>query len=127
MTTDKVIYYDGTCGFCSATQRRFARLLERRGYRFVPLQDPDAVAIFGPPPAQTSGEMKLRTSDGRTLGGADALVEVSRTIWWAWPIYAIGKRPGGMRLLRRWYGWFARNRTRITRTCKLRPNIGPGR
>jgi predicted DCC family thiol-disulfide oxidoreductase YuxK len=121
------IYFDGTCGLCSAGERRFARVLERRGYRLVPLQDPEAVARFGDPPAESSGEVKLRTTDGRTLGGADAVVEISRSIWWAWPLYAIGKLPGAMYVLRALYRIVARSRMRVSRVCKLEPKLRTNR
>ena len=127
MNAANTIYFDATCGLCSAGERRFTTLLERRGYRLVPLQDPAAVALFGPAPVESNGEVKLRTSDGRTLGGADAVIEISRSIWWAWPLYAIGEIPGAMPLLRAVYRLIARNRARVSRMCRLEPKLRASR
>lgn len=125
--TVHTIYFDAACGLCSAGERRFSRMLERRGFRVVALQDPEAVALFGPAPLESTGEVKLRTADGRTLGGAEAVVEISRSIWWAWPIYAIAKVPGAMHVLRALYRFVARNRMRVSRACKLEPKLRAGR
>jgi alginate O-acetyltransferase complex protein AlgI len=122
-TTHDTIYFDAACGLCSAGERRFTRLLARRGYRLVPLQDPGAVALFGETPMQHNGEMQLRTAGGRTLGGADALVEISRSIWWARPLYVVARVPGAMPVLRAVYRVVARNRMGVSRVCRLEPAL----
>jgi len=43
--------------------------------------------------------MRLRLRDGRVFGGAAAVVEIARRIWWAWPLW---RRVG---LGRGWRGW----------------------
>ncbi|HSY74670.1 MAG TPA: hypothetical protein VK810_04305, partial [Dongiaceae bacterium] len=39
-------------------------------------------------------EMKLLAADGKIYGGADALLQIARQIWWAWPLFALAKIPG---------------------------------
>jgi predicted DCC family thiol-disulfide oxidoreductase YuxK len=117
------IYFDGMCGVCSAGERRFDRMLARHGYRLVPLQDPEAIALFGEPPAESSGELKLRTADGRTLGGAEAVIEISRSMWWSWPLHAIAKLPAAMPVLQAVYRIVARNRMHASRACRLQPKL----
>jgi predicted DCC family thiol-disulfide oxidoreductase YuxK len=119
--TTPTLFYDATCGLCSAGERRLGRIVERRGFRIVPLQEPWAADLLGLAPGEVPDEMKLRTADGRVLGGVDAFVHVSRFVWWAWPVYALARVPGVRPLLRRAYARLARNRHRISGACALRP------
>jgi predicted DCC family thiol-disulfide oxidoreductase YuxK len=117
------IFYDASCGLCSAGERRLHRIVERRGFDLVPLQDPRAIELLHLAPGEVPPEMKLRTPDGTVLGGADAFVHISRYVWWAWPLYAIARVPGVRPILRALYGRIARNRYRISAACSLRPRI----
>ena len=54
--------------------------------------------------------MRLRLTDGTVFGGAEAVVEIARRIWWAWPLWAISRLPGAMRPLHAGYRWLARRR-----------------
>jgi len=52
------------------------------------------------------------------FGGADAVVEISRCFWWAWPLHVFGRLPLVMALLRFAYGWIARHRGCKSGSCE---------
>jgi alginate O-acetyltransferase complex protein AlgI len=54
--------------------------------------------------------MRFLRADGTVFGGAEAVLEISRHIWWAWPLRQAGRVPVFVRLLRSGYRWLARNR-----------------
>ena len=68
--------------------------------------------------------MCLQLAGGRELGGADALVEIARRIWWAWPLFALAQLPGAMLVLRAGYRKFAANRHCLRGACR-RPDGNP--
>ena len=103
-------YYDGDCRFCNALAKRFAGVLARRDIALLPLQTEGTTALFGVPQDQLLAEMRLRLYGGRVLGGADAVMEIARQIWWAWPLWALSRVPGAMRPMRVVYRWIARQR-----------------
>jgi predicted DCC family thiol-disulfide oxidoreductase YuxK len=88
------VFYDADCQFCVNAARRFERVLARRRFELVPLQVPGASAKFAVPDDQLLAEMRLRLRDGRVFGGAAAVVEIARRIWWAWPLWALSRLPG---------------------------------
>jgi predicted DCC family thiol-disulfide oxidoreductase YuxK len=104
------VFYDGDCQFCVNTARRFERVLERNRFKLVALQTPETCARLGILDHQLTEEMRLRLPDGTVFGGADAIAQVARHIWWAWPLWALSRLPGAARLARGTYRWFARNR-----------------
>ena len=63
--------------------------------------------------------MRLRLVDGTVFGGAEAVVEIARRIWWAWPLWALSRLPGAMRIMRAAYGWVARHRSCANGACRL--------
>ncbi len=113
------IYFDGSCGLCTASVRRFQRIVIPRGFAFVPLQDPGVAELLGLSPGEIPDEIKLRTRDRDILSGADALVYVAGKIWWAWPVWAISFLPGAMWVMRGLYRRLASNRRRISGACRL--------
>ena len=113
------IYFDASCGMCSASARRLKRLVSPHGFALAPLQDPHVSEILGLKPREIPDEMKLRTRDGAILGGVDAIVYICRRIWWAWPVWAVSNVPGVMPILRRMYRMLATNRHRITFVCRI--------
>jgi len=113
------IYYDASCGVCSAGVRRTRRMLAKRGFVFEPLQSPGALELLGLRDGEIPDEMKLRTCGGLILGGADALVYIARRSWWAWPLWLPCKVPGVMPIVRWAYAKFARNRRRISGACRM--------
>jgi predicted DCC family thiol-disulfide oxidoreductase YuxK len=104
------VLYDAHCSFCSRWAQRLEPLLRRRGFQLRPLPEP-------------SGEMRVQTRDGNVVGGADAVVYLARRIWWAWPLVALSKLPGGLALLRRAYRWVASNRYCLHRWCEQTEDI----
>ena len=63
--------------------------------------------------------MRLLLTDGRSLGGADAIVEIARRIWWAWPLWVISRFPGVMGILRAGYRILAANRHCANGVCLI--------
>lgn len=117
------IYFDASCGMCSTSAQRLKRIVSPYGFALAPLQDPGIGATLGLQPGEVPDEMKLRTRDGQTLGGADAIVYICRRIWWAWPIWAISRIPLAMRVMRTIYNKVARNRHRISNACRIGEKI----
>jgi predicted DCC family thiol-disulfide oxidoreductase YuxK len=113
------VFYDANCPFCVNAARRFERVLARRRFELVPLQIPGASAGFGVPDDQLLAEMRLRLRDGTVFGGAAAVVEIARRIWWAWPLWALSRLPGVMRPMRVTYRWIARHRTCANGACAV--------
>ena len=111
------VFYDADCGFCVTAARRFERVLARRRLELVPLQTPDAGARLGVRDDRLLDEMRLRLQNGTVFGGADAVAEIARRIWWAWPLWALSRVPGAMRPMRATYGWVARHRSCANGAC----------
>ena len=111
------VLYDAECRFCVSAARRFERVLARRRFELVPLQNP--AATFEVPDDQRLAEMRLRLRDGTVFGGAAAVVEIARRIWWAWPLWALSRLPGAMRPMSAIYRWIARNRSCATGACDI--------
>ncbi len=105
------VFYDADCRLCVAGARRFERVLGRRRFELVPLQGPGTAAELGIPDSQRLDEMRLRMRDGTVLGGAAAVVEIARRIWWAWPLWAVSRLPGATRPMSAMYRWIARHRS----------------
>jgi predicted DCC family thiol-disulfide oxidoreductase YuxK len=114
------IFYDGECPFCVSCVRRFERVLRRHRFSLLPLQSPGAASWLVVAPENLLDEMRLRLRDGQVLGGADALMEIARRIWWAWPLWAVSRLPGAMQLFRAAYRLFARNRACVGNACAIR-------
>jgi predicted DCC family thiol-disulfide oxidoreductase YuxK len=113
------VFYDGECSICLSGARRFGPSLARRRIDLVPLQSPGACETLGIREEERLTEMRLRLVDGTVFGGASAIVEIARRIWWAWPLWALSLVPGAMRLMRAVYGWFARHRGCANGVCRL--------
>jgi len=112
------VFYDGQCKICINLAHRFISILNRRGIGLTPLQTGwvmERIPFIDDP----LKEMLFQTSDGRILGGADAVIYLSRKIWWAYGLFAVTKIPGMKNLLRRVYGVIARNRYCISGSCKI--------
>jgi predicted DCC family thiol-disulfide oxidoreductase YuxK len=113
------VFYDGECSICLSGARRFGPALTRRRIDLVPLQSPGACETLGIREEERLTEMRLRLADGTVFGGASAIVEIARRIWWAWPLWALSLVPGAIRLMRVAYGWFARHRGSANGVCRL--------
>ena len=113
------IFYDGDCSFCTAMAARFGPMLTRRHFVLVPLQTPWAQQRLGMKPDEPLTEMKLLAEGGIIFGGADALAQIARRIWWAWPLFAISFLPGIKILLRVLYRQVAMRRHCLSGTCAM--------
>jgi len=120
------VFYDADCQFCVSGARRFERVLTRRRVELVPLQTPGAAATFGVPDNEFLAEMRLRLPDGAVFGGAAAVVEIARRIWWAWPLWALSRLPGAMRPMDAAYRWVARHRSCANGVCDIGPGAASG-
>lgn len=113
------VFYDADCQFCVTAARRCERVLARRRFELVPLQTPGTSASFRVPDDQLLAEMRLRLRDGTVFGGAAAVAEIARHIWWAWPLWALSRFPGAMRPMRAAYRWIAGHRSCATGSCEV--------
>lgn len=94
-------------------------MLGQRCFHLLPLQSPEASPWLGATGLAPLGEMRLVLADGRNLGGADAIVEIARHIWWAWPLWAVSRFPGIMPILRAGYRVVAANRHCANDVCLI--------
>jgi predicted DCC family thiol-disulfide oxidoreductase YuxK len=117
-----VILYDGQCGFCSRWVNYWAKTLARNGFDIGSLDEPWVAEKLKMPHEDLLTDIRLLTTDGRLISGADVYLYVTRRIWWAWPFYAIFSLPGLKHLIHVGYRWFARNRYCVSHACKLRPH-----
>jgi predicted DCC family thiol-disulfide oxidoreductase YuxK len=113
------VLYDGGCGFCSRWVGFWAKTLRRHGFEPAALQEPWVSQKLGMPVNALLADIRLLTSTGDLISGADVYLYVTGRIWWAWPFYAIFSLPGFNRLIHVGYRWFARNRYCVSGSCKL--------
>jgi predicted DCC family thiol-disulfide oxidoreductase YuxK len=116
-----VILYDGQCGFCSRWVKGWAGTLGRHGFEIASLDEPWVAKKIKMPPEELFTDIRLLTTDGELISGADVYLYVTRRIWWAWPFYAIFSLPGFNRLMHAGYRRFARNRHYISHACRIQP------
>jgi predicted DCC family thiol-disulfide oxidoreductase YuxK len=98
---------------------RFKNLLNRRGFEIVPLQTDFARARLNLSPDKLPDEMKLLTETGQIFGGADAVLQIARRIWWAWPLLALAQIPGAVIFARFVYRRIAANRHCLNGICRI--------
>ena len=67
------VLFDAGCGLCARTVVRFGDVLERRGFRLLPLQSDEAAALAGASRDELMTQMHVVTRDGRTLRGVDGV------------------------------------------------------
>src|SRR6266487_592884 len=115
------ILYDGDCRSCAGAAKRFERIFRRRGFLFLPLQTDWVMKRLDLEPGAPLEEMRVLTSDGRDVGGADAVILLGRQIWWVWPFVALARLPGMHKLLDRGYRWIAAHRGCDHIACNLPP------
>ena len=111
------VLYDGECLLCTGAAARFAPMLRRHHLDRAPLQTPWVRQRLGLKPNEPLPEMKLLANDGQVYGGADALLQIARRIWWAWPLFTISFLPGVKNLLRAAYRKIAERRNCINGQC----------
>src|SRR5262249_12770661 len=96
------VFFDAHCRWCADLADRFGPLLRRHRFGLLPLQPPEVAQLLGVEADDLLTEMRLvvlnpaRPQPQATaiFGGADALIEIARRIWWAWPLCALAQIPG---------------------------------
>lgn len=116
-----VVLYDGHCGFCSSWVKYWAGTLARSGFEITSLDEPWVAENLRMPHDELVTDIRLLTTGGQLISGAEVYLYVTRRIWWAWPFYAVFSLPGFNRLIHVGYRWFARNRYCVSHACNLRP------
>ena len=116
------IFYDAECDFCCRWIRRTQGILDRRGFVFVPLQTPWALSLFGVSEDQLLVEMQVLLRDGRSFGGADAIIELAKHVWWAWPLVFATKIAGVRKALHVVYRQVAARRSCSRCDCSAKRN-----
>jgi predicted DCC family thiol-disulfide oxidoreductase YuxK len=113
------IYFDAECRFCVATQRRWGRIFERRGFVWLPVQTPGTAERLGVTEGELREEMWLRLADNRKFSGASAWSMLMRFVWWMWPLGHLLGWPGFRVGARIFYRWIAKNRHCLGGTCAI--------
>ena len=93
--------------------------MRKRGFAALPLQTRWVRKELNLSEADLLREMRLLKPDGTSVGGTDALLELARYFWWAWPLVALSYLPGGARLLASAYRWVAGHRDCVRGTCTV--------
>ena len=94
------VLYDGDCPRCAGWAGRCERMLTRRGFDLAPLQTPWVDECLEGAGAGPRAGLRVVMAAGASFSGAEAVVQLARFVWWAWPLAALGGLPGGMPLLR---------------------------
>lgn len=113
------VLFDATCSLCSASARFFSPTLDRHGFALAPHQTPWVRARLGLSDKEPPAEMRVLLANGDAPGGADAILEITRRIWWAWPLFIFAKLPGVKPMLRAVYRIIAANRNCTNGACKI--------
>lgn len=117
------VLYDGDCQICTALVRRWGSALHRRGFRSVPLQTSWVRERLGMSESELMLEMRVLSPTGKVIGGADALLLLARSFWWAAPLVWLSHLPGMRKLLDALYRWGAARRYCVNGAC----TVGGGR
>jgi predicted DCC family thiol-disulfide oxidoreductase YuxK len=127
------VLYDGECQFCLGWVRRMTPVLAPRGFAFLPLQTLWVRAFLHLPEEELLGEMRVLLRDGgdgrdeqnecagQAFGGADAILELAKHVWWAWPLAAVAQIQTVRNLLRAGYRAVAARRYCVNGRCSLPP------
>jgi predicted DCC family thiol-disulfide oxidoreductase YuxK len=113
------VFYDADCAYCRDLAGRVHGLLASRRFHLAPLQASWVRNRLGLREGEPLGEMKMLTARGQIYGGADALIQLCRSIWWAWPIAILARIPGVKPIMRAAYRQAARNRYCLSGQCGL--------
>lgn len=121
------VLFDGSCGVCSRWVRNFERTLSKRGFAIAPLQSDWVQEELQIPADQLLHDIRLLLANGSQVRGADAYRYVLRRIWWGLPLYLFSVTPGLRHVFDWSYRTFANNRFRISRACRLSPDVNHNR
>jgi predicted DCC family thiol-disulfide oxidoreductase YuxK len=86
------LLYDGGCGFCRCAAWLIAMLDRPRRLRFLPLNDPVAVALLGDMPAERqAASWHLITDEGRVHSGGEAVAPLMKLLPAGVPLAALAR------------------------------------
>lgn len=111
------IFFDADCDFCRRSVKLWRRTFERRGFAFFPLQASWVRKRLGLSDAELLREMRVVLANGRLFGGADAILQLARHVWWMWPMVATSRVLGMRSLLRAVYRKIAAARDCAAGVC----------
>lgn len=114
------VLYDGSCPICKRWIGRIRGPLTRHGFELAPQQSDFGREVLKLQSGQTAAEVKVLTPELKLIGGIDALVVISRFVWWMRPLSWIARIPGAMRILRPFYAWIAKHRYCFGGVCETR-------
>lgn len=111
------MFYDGDCPLCM----REVRILERRDrngrIKFTNIADDafDAASV-GRDRSALMARIHARLPNGELIEGVEVFRRLYAAVGLGWAV-AISRAPGISQMLDVGYGWFARNRLRLTGRC----------
>jgi predicted DCC family thiol-disulfide oxidoreductase YuxK len=111
------LFFDAECAFCTRIACSLAPMLAKRNMAVAPLQDPRVGALLAMSQEELLHELRFLRSDGTQFGGADAVIAITRKIWWARPLVWLSALLGAMTLLRSAYRHIAAHRHCTTIAC----------
>src|SRR5688572_11928034 len=111
------IFYDADCSSCRDLALRFEAAFGGRGFQFEPLQKEWVQRRLNLTKAQALEEMRVLTSTGQVVGGANAVIFLAGQIWWVKPLTWLARIPLVRTLLHRLYRWVAARRTCAFKTA----------
>lgn len=112
------LFFDADCKFCTRIARAIAPILARHKLGVAPLQDARVGELLGLSPHELLREIRFLHCDGTHFGGADAVLEVAKEIWWWRPLAWISRIPGMIGVLRSGYHWVAVQRSCAAERCQ---------
>ena len=105
------IFYDRACSFCRELALRFENVFAKRGFRFEPIQQEWVEQRLNLTRDEALEEMRVLTANSEVFGGADAVVYLSRQLWWGAPLAFLARLSFVRAALHRSYCWVAAHRT----------------
>ena len=113
------VLFDGNCGFCRKWVGLWNSTLEKHGFKTAALQEDWVRESLALSDQELLHDIRLLTSDGARIQGADVYRFVMRRIWWMWPFYVLSCLPGLRQCFDGVYRLVAQHRHKISGTCEL--------
>src|SRR5262249_47472408 len=114
------VLFDGECSYCVSLARFLQRVIAGYQFGFLPLQTPWVRDLLNLSDQELLSQMRVLTVGGRLYGGADALFEIARRVWWARPFFWLSHFPGIKGGARKLYGWMAMRRHCFGGACSIK-------
>lgn len=113
------LFFDADCKFCTRIARTIEPILVKRDLGVAPLQDPRVGELLGLSPHELLREIRFLHGDGTHFGGADAVLEVAKEVWWWRPLVWLSRIPGMKGALHAGYHWVAAQRSCAAEQCHV--------